>query len=257
MFGIDNSFATRAIDEGVLEPYTPAGLADSAAEYAVGDGELSAVDLGDVCVNVDHAWFTAAGITEPATLDDLTKPEYKDLLVVTNPRPRRPGCPSCSRPSAPTARTAGRATGASSRTTASRSPTGGPTPTTSTSPAPRARARAPRAVVLDVPAFTVTEDGRSTTTGALLDTCFRQVEYAGVLAGAENPEGAKKLVDFLVSDAFQVDIADNMYMYPANADTELPEGGPSSRRWPRSRSTSRRPTSRRTGTRGSRRGRRR
>ena len=36
------------------------------------------------------------------------------------------------------------------------------------------------------------------TTSALLDTCFRQVEYAGVLEGADNPEGAEALVDFLL-----------------------------------------------------------
>ena len=47
------------------------------------------------------------------------------------------------------------------------------------------------------PAFTVDGEG-GTTTSALLDTCFRQVEYAGVLAGAENPEGAEALVDFML-----------------------------------------------------------
>ena len=44
------------------------------------------------------------------------------------------------------------------------------------------------------PAFTIADDG-SSTTSALLDTCFRQVEYAGVLAGAENPEGARALIE--------------------------------------------------------------
>ncbi len=92
VFGIDNTFASRAIDEGVLEPYTPADVSESAASYAVGDGgELTAVDLGDVCVNVDHTWFADAGIPEPVTLEDLAKPEYRDLLVVTNPATSSPG----------------------------------------------------------------------------------------------------------------------------------------------------------------------
>ncbi|WNB85748.1 hypothetical protein [Cellulomonas sp. ATA003] len=60
-------------------------------------------------------------------------------------------------------------------------------------------------------------------TGALLETCFRQVEYAGVLAGAENPEGARQLVDFLLSADVQADIPDAMYMYPVDGSVALPE----------------------------------
>ncbi|MFJ4108922.1 thiamine ABC transporter substrate-binding protein [Oerskovia enterophila] len=225
VFGIDNSFATRAIDEGVLEPYTPSGLADSATQYAVGDGELTPVDLGDVCVNVDHAWFTAAGIPEPVTLDDLTEPEYKDLLVVTNPATSSPGLSFLLA-------TVGAYGEDGWEGYWSKLKDNGVKVADGWSDAyyvdfSGSEGKGPRPLVLSYstsPAFTVTEDGTETTTGALLDTCFRQVEYTGVLAGAKNPEGAKKLVDFLVSDAFQADIADNMYMYPADADTELPEG---------------------------------
>src|SRR5699024_4821539 len=71
------------------------------------------------------------------------------------------------------------------------------------------------------PAFTISDDGTSTT-GALLQTCFRQVEYAGVLAGAENPEGAQAFIDFLVSAPVQADIPGQMYMYPVDDTVELP-----------------------------------
>ncbi|MBE7701529.1 thiamine ABC transporter substrate-binding protein [Oerskovia sp. Sa1BUA8] len=229
VFGIDNTFATRAIDEGVLDPYTPAGLAASAAQYAVGDGELTPVDVGDVCVNVDHAWFSAQGVPEPATLDDLTKPEYKDLLVVTNPATSSPGLSFLLA-------TVG-AYGTSDSGDGwegywSRLKDNGVKVVDGWSDAysvdfsgGEGKGQRPLALSYSTsPAFTVSEDGTSTTTGALLDTCFRQVEYAGVLAGAKNPEGAQQLVDFLVSDAFQADVADNMYMYPANADIALPEG---------------------------------
>src|SRR5690606_29475347 len=92
VFGIDNTFASRAVDEGVLAPYTPDGLSDSAAQYAEGDGgELTPVDLGDVRVNVDHTWFADAGIPEPVSLEDVAKPEYEDVLVVTNPATSSPG----------------------------------------------------------------------------------------------------------------------------------------------------------------------
>jgi len=224
VFGIDNSFATRAVDEGVLEPYTPAGLAPSAAAYAAGDGALTPVDFGDVCLNVDHAWFGNTGVPEPVTLEDLTKPEYKDLLVVTNPATSSPGLSFLVATVAAYGEDGWEDYWARLKANGVKVVDGWSDAYSVDFSG--AEGNGPRPVVLSYstsPAFTVSEDGTSTRTGALLDTCFRQVEYAGVLAGAENPEGAKKLVDFLVSDAFQADVADSMYMYPANTEIELPE----------------------------------
>jgi thiamine transport system substrate-binding protein len=73
------------------------------------------------------------------------------------------------------------------------------------------------------PPFTIPEGGSRPTTSALLDTCFRQVEYAGVLAGAENREGAEAFIDFLVGREFQESLPDNMFVFPVNQDAELPE----------------------------------
>jgi len=72
------------------------------------------------------------------------------------------------------------------------------------------------------PAFTLDDQG-GTTTSALLDTCFRQVEYAGVLAGADNTEGARALVDFLLGRPFQEALPDSMYVFPVDSGAELPE----------------------------------
>src|SRR3954447_5438185 len=83
VFGIDNTFGSRAIDEGVLTPYA-AKLPDGAADLELAgddDHDLTPVDTGNVCVNVDDTWFAAHGIPEPKTLDDLVKPEYKNLFV--------------------------------------------------------------------------------------------------------------------------------------------------------------------------------
>ena len=225
VFGIDNTFATRAIDEGVLEPYDAEGLADSAAQYAVGDGELTPIDFGDVCINADHAWFTDKGLAEPVTLEDLTKPEYKDLLVVTNPATSSPGL-------AFLLATIGAFGEDGWKDYWTQLKDNGLKVADSWSDAydvdfSGAGGAGPRPLVLSYsssPPFTMSEDGKSTSTGALLDTCFRQVEYAGVLAGAKNPEGAKELVDFLVGQTFQADIADNMYMYPADDSIALPDG---------------------------------
>jgi thiamine transport system substrate-binding protein len=59
-------------------------------------------------------------------------------------------------------------------------------------------------------------------TGALADTCYRQVEYAGVLRGASNPDAAAALVDFLLSIPFQEDVPEQMYVFPVNSDAKLP-----------------------------------
>ena len=94
VFGIDNTFATRAVDQGVLAPYTPADLPASVADYAL-DGEageqLTPVDWGDVCVNVDEEWFAERDQAPPETLDDLADPAYRDLFVTPAASTSSPG----------------------------------------------------------------------------------------------------------------------------------------------------------------------
>jgi len=225
VYGIDNSFASRAIAEGVLAPYTSqVPAAADAKKYAVDDsGSLTAVDMGDVCINVDHTWFAAQGVPEPVTLEDLAKPAYKDLLVVPNAATSSPGL-------AFLLATVGRfgADGWQAYWTSLQAnglkvddgwsdayetdfTGGGGTGT--------------RPIVLSYassPPFTVPAGGDKPTTGALLDTCFRQVEYAGVLAGAKNPAAAQKVLDFLLSDEVQADIPGSMYMYPVSTSVQLP-----------------------------------
>ncbi|MFC4615792.1 thiamine ABC transporter substrate binding subunit [Cellulomonas algicola] len=226
VFGVDNTFASRAIDEGVVEPYTSsAPAAEDAAQYAVdGSDALTAVDFGDVCLNVDHAWFTEHGVAEPASLDDLTKPEYRDLLVVPSAVTSSPGLAFLLATvgakgedgwqdywTALVANGLKVSEGWSDAYYTDFSGGGGD---------------GPRPVVLSYassPPFTVPDEADEPTTGALLGTCFRQVEYAGVLANAENPEGAQQLLDFLLSDEVQADIPGSMYMYPVSTAVDLPE----------------------------------
>ena len=72
------------------------------------------------------------------------------------------------------------------------------------------------------PPFTIPKGETKPTTSALLDTCFRQVEYAGVLKGAKNPEGARAFIDFMTQESFQQALPDNMYVYPVDGDVPLP-----------------------------------
>src|SRR6188472_3974872 len=93
VFGIDNTFGSRAIDEGVLAAYD-AKLPDGADAYLLEgdtDHHLTPVDTGNVCVNVDDTWFAEHGVAEPQTLDDLVKPAYRDLFVTPGATTSSPG----------------------------------------------------------------------------------------------------------------------------------------------------------------------
>ena len=59
--------------------------------------------------------------------------------------------------------------------------------------------------------------------GVIDSTCVRQVEYAGVLAGTDDAEGARALIDFLLSPEVQADVPLNMFVFPAVDGTPLPD----------------------------------
>src|SRR5690606_25919632 len=94
IFGIDNTLATRVLQEDLLEPFTPDGI-DAIPQRYLLEGELgrllTPVDAGDVCVNVDEAWFRDEGIEPPSTMEDLASEPYRDLLVVESPVTSSPG----------------------------------------------------------------------------------------------------------------------------------------------------------------------
>lgn len=221
VFGIDNTFAGRTVSEGVLVPYASAKLPADSADLKAEQGDLlTPIDFGDVCVNADKNWFEAKKLAIPATLDDLTKPEYKDLLVVENAASSSPGL-------AFLVATVG-AKGDGYLDYWGKLKDNGVKVVKDWTQAysvefSGGEGKGSRPLVLSYatsPAFTVA-DGTSSTT-ALLDTCFRQVEYAGVIKGAQNEVGARKFIDFLLSEDVQPTIAENMYMYPAVKSTKLP-----------------------------------
>lgn len=233
VFGIDNTFASRVLDAKVLAPYSPSAASKGANEHALpqGSDQLTAVDFSDVCVNIDHAWFADKGLTEPATLGDLTKPEYKDLLVVENPATSSPGLAfmlatvGASESNKlgsdwPTYWKALRANGvkvASSWTDAYTVDFSGSSGKGDRPLVVSYASSPPSEVPTDV-----TPAPTTAPTGALLDTCFRQTEYAGVLSGAANPDGAKAFVDFMLSDTFQKDLPEQMWMYPVTSGVAVP-----------------------------------
>jgi len=67
------------------------------------------------------------------------------------------------------------------------------------------------------------EPPETVSTSSMDDGCYRQIEYAGILAGSDNVEAAQQVVDWLLSAPVQEDIPLNMFVFPARAGTPLPE----------------------------------
>lgn len=220
VFGIDNTFASRAASNGVLEKYVSGDLTQAEDAFllptASGGEYLTPIDSGDVCVNVDHAWFADAGIPEPQTLDDLIDPRYEGLLVVEAANSSSPGLAFLLAtiaaygdgwPDYWSALVDNQVKVAASWSDAYYVDFSGPS------------SEGDRPLVVSYASSPPYEGG---ATGALLDTCFRQTEYAGVIAGTEHPAEARQLVDFLLSLDVQNDIPENMYVFPVNPDATLP-----------------------------------
>ena len=222
VFGIDNTFASRAASNGVLEPYVSGDVTAAEAPFLLPDGSggeyLTPIDSGDVCVNVDHEWFADAGIPEPVTLDDLTDPRYEGLLVVEAANSSSPGLAFLlatiaaygdAWPDYWSALVDNHVKIAASWSDAYYVDFSGPS------------SEGDRPLVVSYASSPPVEVPPGST-GVLLDTCFRQTEYAGVLAGTEHPTEARQLVDFLFSTVVQNDIPENMYVFPVNAEATLP-----------------------------------
>lgn len=227
IFGIDNTLATRALSEDLLEPFSPSALSEVPERYLL-DGDagerLVPIDSGDVCMNVDAEWFAAEGIETPQTLEDLASPTYRDLLVVTSPVTSSPGLAFLLgtvdrygeqgwqqywqrladngvrvRPSWDDAYYSDYTVSGGDR------------------PVVLSYASSPPAEVIfsdgarPVPASTV-----------MVDSCSAQVEYAGVLRGAANPELARQLIEFMLSETWQSELALTNFVRPV-LDVELPE----------------------------------
>ncbi|HET7087371.1 MAG TPA: thiamine ABC transporter substrate-binding protein [Anaerolineae bacterium] len=230
LFGVDNTFMSRALDEGILEPYRSSALAGIPAEFQLDpENRLTPIDFGDVCLNYDKAYFAERNLQPPQALADLARPEYKDLLVVENPASSSPGL-------AFMLATVARFTEESwldywadlenngvkvveDWTTAyytefSGSSGKGPRPiVVSYASSPPAEVFFAESPLEEAPTAAVTAP----------QTCFRQIEFAGILKGAKNRDLAEKWIDFMLSKRYQEDVPLNQFVYPVNPQAALPE----------------------------------
>jgi thiamine transport system substrate-binding protein len=225
-YGVDNTFLSRALDEGIFEVYDSPMLAGIPDEFKLDDQNRALpVDYGDVCLNYDKAYFEDNNLAPPADLADLLKPEFADLLVVQNPATSSPGLAFLFATIGEFGTDGyldywqGLADNGvkvvndwetAYYTEFSR--WGGAYPiVVSYGSSPPFEVLYAEDEMTEPPTGVVTGGG----------SCFRQIEFVGILAGTEQRELAEAWVDFMLSTTFQEDLPWQMYVFPVNPDAQL------------------------------------
>jgi thiamine transport system substrate-binding protein len=229
-FGVDNTFLSRALETGIFEPYASPRLADIPGEFTLdGDNSALPVDYGDVCLNYDRVWFTAHDLPVPVNLDDLLMPEYKGLLVVENPATSSPGLAFLLATIAQYGDSGYLAYWQSLRQNGLVVVDDWNTAYYTNFSASSGRGSQPLVVSYDTSSaaevFYADPPVDVAPTAAVLapGTCFRQIEFVGILKGTRQRVLAEKFVDFMLDVQFQEDIPLQMFMYPVNPQAALPD----------------------------------
>ncbi|HEY1014626.1 MAG TPA: thiamine ABC transporter substrate-binding protein [Herpetosiphonaceae bacterium] len=231
-FGVDNTFLSRALGEGIFEAYAPQGLDQIPAELKLDpENRLIPIDYGYVNLNYDKAALAKAGLQPPADLRDLAKPEWKGKLVVENPAKSSPGLAFLLATidhfgesgdytwkqfwadlKANEVKVADGWSDAYYNDFAGGGASGAYPLVVSYATSPAA------AVIFSDPRLSDAPTGNILVPGGV----FRQIEFAGILQGTKNPELAKAWMDYMLGERFQGDIGGQMLVYPALPKAQVP-----------------------------------
>lgn len=229
LYGLDNTLLSRALDNGLFERYDSPALAALSSELKL-DPENRAlpVDYGDVCLNYDKAFYAGPGRIPPAALADLSAPAYKGQLVVEDPATSSTGLAFVLATWAAFGDAGFKAYWVGLRANeikvaadwetayytdfSGSSGKGGRPLVVSYASSPPAEVAFATTPLTESPTASVTSAG----------SCFRQVEFVGIVAGTQNRDLAEAWVDFMLSRAFQEDMPLNMFVYPALPSAALP-----------------------------------
>ncbi len=230
IYGTDNTFLSRALEGEITQPYASPLLANIPDQFKLDpENRLLPVDYGDVCINYDKAYFSAHNLSVPGSLEDLIKPEYKDMLVMENPATSSTGLSfllaTIKHFGDPDYLGYWKSLRANGLVVVDGWETAYYTNFSGSSghgsqPLVVSYASSPAAEVV----FASTPIPDSPTASILgPDTCFRQIEFVGVLKGTKHLALAQKFVDYMLSPRFQEDMPLQMFVYPVNPAAALPE----------------------------------
>jgi len=231
LYGIDNTFLSRALSAGIFDPYQSPSLASVPSAFQLDpQGRVTPVDYGDVCLNIDKSAFAAGSPPAPTVLADLTGAPYRGMLVVENPATSSTGL-------AFMLATVARFGESGSYTwldywkdlRANDMKVDASWNDAYEADFSAGAGKGDRPIVVSYASSPPAEGYYAPTppadapTAAILDGCFRQVEFVGVLAGTAQPELARAFVDFMLSPAVQRDIPLQMFVFPVVQGTALPD----------------------------------
>lgn len=230
---MDNTLLSRALQNDLFIPYEAKGLDQVADEVQLDKDKhrVTPVDTGDICVNYDKKYFADKKLAPPQTFDDLAEPAYKNLLVVENAATSSPGLGFLLGTVAEygdegwqdywkklDANGVKVVDGWEQAYNEEFSGSAGGKKAKADRPLVVSYASSPPVEVL----YSDPQPAEAPT-GVATGTCFRQIEFAGLLDGAKNEAGGKALLDFLITKKFQEDMPLNMFVNPVVKDAKLPE----------------------------------
>ncbi len=227
LFGVDNTVLSRAFNEDLFVAYAANGLAAVSEDLRIDARNfVTPIDFGDVCVNYDIAWFANNGLAVPSTLAELADPIYSGLLAVQDPSKSSPGLAFLLGTvdrfgeqgwqeywSDLRANDVAVTSGWTDAYYGAFTVGGG-----GDRPLVVSYASSPPAEV-----FFAETPPETAPTGVIIDSCYRQIEFAGILAGSEKVAAAQAFIDFMLTPVYQEDLPLNQFVFPAVADTKLPE----------------------------------
>jgi thiamine transport system substrate-binding protein len=231
LYGVDNTYLGRALDEEIFEKYESDLLDQVPDEFEFdSSGHVTPINYGYVNLNYHLDFLSENGLTPPTTLEELTGPDWDGSLVVENPATSSPGLAFLIATVAYfgedddydyldfwadlKANDVLVKDGWSDAYYTDFSMYGGDRPLVvsyATSPAAE---------------FFFSEDPiEAPPTGNILidNATFTQVEGIGILKGANSKNLAKKFIDFALGTTFQEDFPDKMFVYPVNKNAATPD----------------------------------
>lgn len=228
LFGVDSTFLTRALEADIFLPYGSPELAAVPDVFQVDDRQrVTPIDHGEVCLNIDRQRFAAGDPPAPQTLEDLTLPEYRGMLVVQDPASSSVGLSFLLATVARFGDEGWRDYWAALRAN-------DVLVTDGWEDAYYGRfsggaGEGDRPIVVSYASSPAAEVAFAETplteapTAVLLDGCYRQIEFAGILQGSEKVGPAGAFIDFLLSRPVQESIPLEMFVYPVRGDAVLPD----------------------------------
>jgi thiamine transport system substrate-binding protein len=225
LFGVDNTLLARALEANTFDPYVSPELSNVSPALLPDSDAVTPIDYGDVCINIDDRWFAERDLVTPTTLADLIDPTYAGLLVVQDPATSSPGLAFLLATIArygdewPAYWQALRDNDVQISGSWSDAYFGAFSQAGGDRPLVVSYATSPPAEIV----YAEEPKPETVSTSVMVDGCYRQIEYAGVLRGAANADGAKRVIDWLLSEPVQSDIPLNMFVFPAREGVELPQ----------------------------------